>query len=100
MHWNYSLRNLLILRMRKKRDVTLPLYQHEYAALMSLLFNGGADFLRAGKAPKLYRNLLDEKYEEAAKEFLDITNKNTSGLVKRRKAENNMFKNNIYDATH
>lgn len=83
-----------------KRDVTVPLYQYEYDALVSLLFNTGADFLRAGKAPKLYRNLLNKKYLEAANEFLDITNKNTSGLVKRRKAEYDMFVNNIYDSTH
>jgi GH24 family phage-related lysozyme (muramidase)/murein DD-endopeptidase MepM/ murein hydrolase activator NlpD len=83
-----------------KRDVTVPLYQYEYDALVSLLFNCGADFLKNGKAPKLYKNLLDEKYKEAATELLDITNSGTGGLVSRRKAENNMFLNNIYDSSH
>lgn len=36
---------------------------------VDLLFNYGAYFLSAGKAPKLYRNLLDEKYEDATKEI-------------------------------
>ncbi|WP_353150188.1 PAAR-like protein [Chryseobacterium sp.] len=82
------------------RDVTVKLYQHEFDALVSLLFNCGPDFLKNNKAPKLYRNLLGEKYEDAAKEFLDITNDDTEGLVKRRKAENDMFLNNHYDSTH
>ncbi len=83
-----------------KRDVTVPLYQYEYDALVSLLFNCGADFLKNGKAPSLYRNLLNQNYNEAAEEFLDITNSGTAGLVSRRKAENNMFLNNIYDSSH
>jgi len=82
------------------RDVTVKLYQHEFDALVSLLFNCGPDFLKNNKAPKLYRNLLAEKYEDAAKEFLDITNDDTEGLVKRRKAENDMFLNNHYDSKH
>ncbi len=32
--------------------------------------------------------------------MLDITNGRASGLVKRRKAEINIFKNNVYDSTH
>ncbi|MBV8326120.1 PAAR-like protein [Chryseobacterium sp.] len=82
------------------RDVTVKLYQHEFDALVSLLFNCGPDFLKNNKAPKLYSNLLSEKYDDAAKEFLDITNNDTEGLVKRRKAENDMFLNNHYDSTH
>jgi GH24 family phage-related lysozyme (muramidase)/murein DD-endopeptidase MepM/ murein hydrolase activator NlpD len=83
-----------------KKDVTVPLYQHEYDALVSLLFNTGEFFLSSGKAPKLYRNLLNKKYNDAAIELLDITNNNTAGLVKRRQAEYNMFINNNYDANH
>lgn len=83
-----------------KRDVTVPLYQYEYDALVSLLFNCGASYLKENKAPKLYSNLLNKNYEAAANEFLDITNNNTPGLVKRRKAENNMFLNNIYNSSH
>lgn len=82
------------------RDVTVKLYQHEFDALVSLLFNCGPDFLKNRKAPKLYNNLLNEKYEDAANEFLDITNDGTGGLIKRRKAENDMFLNNNYDSTN
>jgi hypothetical protein len=35
-----------------------------------------------------------------AYEMSDVTNGGTSGLVKRRKAEINMFKNNVYDSSH
>ncbi len=81
------------------RDITVPLYQHEFDAIASLVFNGGQNFLKEGmtKAPKLRKNLMDENYEAAAVEFLDITNKGTPGLEKRRKYENNMFLNNIYE---
>ncbi|MFC3158338.1 hypothetical protein SAMN05443633_12223 [Chryseobacterium arachidis] len=57
-----------------QRDVTVKLYPKEFDALVDLLFSCGAYFLSTNKAPKLYKNLLDEKYEDAAKEFLDIEN--------------------------
>ncbi|MCX7129158.1 hypothetical protein [Aeromonas sp.] len=44
--------------------------------------------------------IADRNYEGIAKEFLDITNGGEKGLVKRRKAESNMFLNNVYDSTH
>ncbi len=75
------------------------LYQYEFDALVSLLYNAGANFLPTG-APKLYKYLNNGDYDKAASEFLDITNNNTSGLVKRRKAENQMFLNNIYNSKH
>lgn len=83
-----------------QRDVTVPLYQYEFDALVSLLFNCGQSFLKDSHAPSLYKNLLNKKYSDAAKEFLDITSGGLSGLIKRRKAENNLFLNNIYNSTH
>ncbi|PAM93837.1 hypothetical protein B4N84_16325 [Flavobacterium sp. IR1] len=83
-----------------QRDITVPLYQFEFDALVSILFNCGASFFAKGKAPQLHKHLLNKQYEKAAKEFLDITSGGIGGLVKRRKAENNMFLNNIYDSTH
>ena len=79
------------------RDVTVPLYQYEFDALVSLLFNCGPDFFKLNKAPKLYKNLLLKNYEVAASEFLDITNGGTSGLVNRRNKENKIFLHNIYE---
>jgi hypothetical protein len=52
------------------------------------------------KAPKLINYINNEKYEAAAKEFLDITNKGTEGLVKRRKAEYNLYISQTYDSKH
>ncbi|WP_369310166.1 peptidoglycan DD-metalloendopeptidase family protein [Providencia rettgeri] len=74
-----------------KRDIAVKLFQHEYDALVSLLFNCGSNFLRDGKAPKLLSSINTEDYELAAKEFLDITNNGTLGLVRRREAEKNIF---------
>lgn len=83
-----------------QRDVPVPLYQHEFDALVSFLFNCGENFFVKKKAPKLHKNLLDKEYEKAANEFLDVTSGGLGGLVKRRKAENNIFLNNIYDSKH
>lgn len=83
-----------------QRDITVPLYQYEFDALVSFLFNCGENFLVKKKAPKLHKHLLNKEYEEAATELLDVTSGGLSGLVKRRKAENNMFLNNIYDSSH
>jgi GH24 family phage-related lysozyme (muramidase) len=87
-----------------KRDITVPLYQYEYDALVSLLYNTVLNFLNVGgtggKETKIKKNINNQMYEEGANEMADVTNNNTSGLVKRRKAEINIFKNNIYDSTH
>jgi GH24 family phage-related lysozyme (muramidase) len=81
------------------RDITVPLYQHEFDALISLLFNCGPDFLKekVTKAPKLRNYLMNKNYVVAASEFLDITNGGTSGLVNRRNKENKIFLENIYE---
>ncbi|HHR6079224.1 TPA: glycoside hydrolase family protein [Providencia alcalifaciens] len=74
-----------------KRDVTVKLFQHEYDALVSLLFNCGSNFLKDGKAPKLLSSINMENYETAANELLDITNNGVPGLVRRREAERSIF---------
>lgn len=83
-----------------RRDINVDLYQYEFDALVSLLFNCGEYFFAANKAPALLRLINSEEYELAAHEFLDITNQGDTGLVRRRSAENNMFLNNIYDSSH
>jgi GH24 family phage-related lysozyme (muramidase)/plastocyanin len=83
-----------------QRDIKVDLYQYEFDALVSLLYNTGENFLFLGKAPKLLRNINNSKYEDASIEFLDITNSKTVGLVARRNAEKNIFSNNIYDSKH
>lgn len=76
--------------------VKVNLHQYEFDALVSLIFNIGS----FTPCPKLKSNLDNANYEATAEQFKDITNGNTSGLVKRRNAEIKMFKNNIYDSTH
>jgi len=79
-----------------KNSVTVNLYQYEFDALVSLLFNLGS--LR--KAPILKSKLNSGDYAGAAQEFLDITNGGTAGLVTRRRKEWDLFNNNIYDSSH
>jgi GH24 family phage-related lysozyme (muramidase)/LysM repeat protein len=80
-----------------RRCITSPLYQHEYDALCSLVFNVGNILI---KAPGLCRKINSGNYSGGAEEFLDITNHNTRGLVIRRKQENTMFLRANYDSTH
>lgn len=79
-----------------KARVQVPMFQHEYDALVSLIFNLGG----FTKCPKLLSKLNTKDYSGCCDEFADITNGGTSGLVKRRKAEMNIFRNNVYDSTH
>ena len=87
-----------------KRDIIVPLYQHEYDALVSLVFNTGPEFLNTGGKnngeTQIKKKINNKEYEAGADEMSDVTNGGTSGLVKRRKAEINIFKNNVYDSTH
>ena len=80
-----------------RKSITAPLFQHEFDALCALAFNIGN--LKV-KAPSLCKKINESKHQEAAVEFLDITNDGTSGLVKRRKQENTMFLSAKYDSTH
>lgn len=66
--------------------VNAPLSGFQFVAIVSLAYNIGVKNLTT-KCPKLMRALNCKHYEEAAKEFLDITNGGLPGLVKRREAE-------------
>jgi GH24 family phage-related lysozyme (muramidase) len=87
-----------------QRDITVNLYQHEFDALVSLVFNTGENFLSTkgvgGGDTNIKKKINAKKYSEGADEFADVTNKGTKGLVVRRQAEINMFKNNIYNSNH
>nr|WP_276534326.1 lysozyme [Enterobacter hormaechei] len=76
-----------------KASVSTDLYQYEFDALISLLFNMG----RMSKAPQLTLKLNQANYEGAANEFLDITNGGVSGLVTRRQKERDLFLTGAYD---
>jgi GH24 family phage-related lysozyme (muramidase)/murein DD-endopeptidase MepM/ murein hydrolase activator NlpD len=80
-----------------KAAIRSNLYQHEFDALVSLAFNCG-DIAKV--APSLCRKINANQHENAAAEFLDITNGGTKGLVIRRKQENLMFLTANYDSTH
>lgn len=84
-----------------QRDIRVNLYQYEFDALVSLLFNTGPEFLNVGGAnkgeTKIKKNINNKMYEEGADEFGDVTNGGTKGLVRRRNAEIKMFKTNVYE---
>ncbi|OEK09801.1 hypothetical protein A8C32_09830 [Flavivirga aquatica] len=87
-----------------QRDITVNLYQYEFDALVSLLFNTGSQFLNVGGIndgeTKIKKYINNKEYTNGANEMSDVTNGGTRGIEKRRQAEINMFKNNIYDSTH
>ena len=73
------------------RLVTVPLTQGQYDALCSFIFNLGA---RNFRNSTLLRKLNDGDYKGAANEFLRWTKaggRELPGLVKRRKAERQLF---------
>lgn len=77
-----------------RRRVKVPLYQCEFDALVSLLYNAGVDL----KAPKLFTHLENKEYQ-AAEEFKDIINRGTAsekGLRNRRLKEVDIFNNSNY----
>lgn len=77
-------------------SVQVPMFQHEYDALVSLIFNLGG----FSKCPRLLSKLNTRDYSGCCDEFADITNHGTPGLVKRRQAEMRIFRNAVYDSTH
>ncbi len=87
-----------------QNQITVNLYQYEFDALVSLTFNTGVKFLSIGGAKKgdtkIKLKINNKDYEGGADEMADVTNGGTVGLIKRRKAEINMFKTNTYDSTH
>ncbi len=79
-----------------KQSINVPLYQHEFDALVALAYNCR---LLSQEAPKLCRLLNSGDYVNAPKEMLDITKSNghvMKGLVIRRQLEYKIFTENKY----
>lgn len=89
-----------------KRLVKTPLYQNQFDALVSLIFNFGA---RRFRYTRCLRYINNRNFSLAKVEFLDI-NKMwddkakkyvvSEGLSTRREQEWEMFENGIYDSRH
>jgi len=77
-----------------KNLVAVPLYQHEFDALVCLAFNTNKLY------PVQLAKLNSRDYQGCCNEFADITNGGLPGLVKRRKHEMEMFLHNKYILTH
>jgi GH24 family phage-related lysozyme (muramidase)/murein DD-endopeptidase MepM/ murein hydrolase activator NlpD len=84
-----------------QRDINVPLHQHEFDALVSLLFNTGSEFLNTGGVgggvTKIKLNINNKLYPQGADQMEDVTNNGTAGLIRRRNAEIKMFNNNTYE---
>lgn len=76
--------------------VTVPLTQHQFDALVSIVYNwGSSNFLRSEGLEKINK----KDYDGAIQEFLEINKihgKISKGLVNRRVAEANLFNNKNY----
>lgn len=75
------------------RLVNVPVTEGQFIALTSLAFNVGTHYV-AHNCPKLMRALNVGDYRECARQFLDIVKSNgtvLNGLVRRRKAEHDLF---------
>ena len=78
-----------------RKRVKVPLFQCEFDALVSLLYNAGVDL----KVPKLFTHLENKEYQAAAEVFKDIINRGTAsekGLRNRRLKEVDIFNNSNY----
>ena len=71
--------------------ISVPLYQHEFDALVSLAFNVGHI---SKVAPKLCQKINNCNYTDASSEFLDMENQ------KRRKSEHQVFCECVHDSSH
>ncbi|MEN9866766.1 MAG: hypothetical protein RL748_2356, partial [Pseudomonadota bacterium] len=74
-----------------QRQIKVPLYQCEYDALFSLIYNCGG----IAHFPKLYTAITNAKYDECVTHFADIT-KGGKGLPERRQAEMEIFRHAVY----
>ncbi|GJH18794.1 LysM peptidoglycan-binding domain-containing protein [Caballeronia novacaledonica] len=75
---------------RLKSKISVALFQYEFDALMSLVFNlGGLE-----KTPQLCRKLNNQDYKGAVAEFLDIENRS------RRQSEHDLFTSGTYNWQH
>src|SRR5690606_10389887 len=79
-----------------KASIKVPLFQHEFDALVILAYN--CQLLKK-EAPKLCKLINNKDYTNGPKEMLDITKssgKVMAGLVLRRKLEYKIFTENKY----
>ncbi|CAL2093270.1 glycoside hydrolase family protein [Tenacibaculum sp. 190524A05c] len=83
-------KDILIREKRIKNKVKVPLYQHEFDAIVSYVYNLGI-----GEITELFKLINEKKYEEAVTE---ISSKGGEGIQKRRRREQKMFKLGVYDS--
>ncbi|BFM41716.1 hypothetical protein CFS9_03570 [Flavobacterium sp. CFS9] len=83
--------DILIFEKAVRRKIKTPLFQYEFDALVSYVYNIGQGF----EAPNLIEYLNSKNYSLAVNEI-----ETGSQNKKRRKQERDMFLKGIYDSTH
>lgn len=83
--------DILIFEKAIRNKIKMPLYQYEFDALVSYVYNIGPAF----EAPNLIRYINSKDYTSAIHE-IETGSQNT----KRRKQERDMFSKGIYDSAH
>lgn len=71
--------------------INVSVSESQFIALLSLAYNLGAQGV-VDKCPKMLRALNAKDYDEAAEEFLDVTNGGLAGLVARRRREADLMR--------
>ncbi|MEP6805384.1 MAG: peptidoglycan DD-metalloendopeptidase family protein [Flavobacterium sp.] len=84
-------KDILIFEKAVRNKIKMPLYQYEFDALVSYVYNIGQAF----KAPNLIKYINSNNYASAVSE-IETGYQN----VKRRKQERDMFSKGIYDSVH
>lgn len=88
-------KNIEGVEKQVNRKILVPLYQHEYDAVVSIAFNAGeygglndlADFVNKGNYDKVPA-------------FIETYRAKTEGKLKRRRSESSLFESGSYDASH
>jgi lysozyme len=78
------------------KKVVVPLFQYEYDALVSIVFNAG------GSEPATSLATLVNKgdYDKLPEKLASFWTKNGKTNVGRRQSESDLFKSGVYDASH
>ncbi|TDN62569.1 lysozyme [Paraburkholderia sp. BL10I2N1] len=81
---------------RLNSDIKVPLYQYEYDALVSIVYNCGA----GDGAKEIIKKINSEHYKEMPDYILHYRVGTNKGVGNRRVAESRLFKSGVYDASH
>ncbi|WP_156966157.1 lysozyme [Paraburkholderia bannensis] len=92
----FKRRDVQAAEHRLNRDVRVPLFQFEYDAAISIVFNSGAN----DGADELVKKLNVGRYDDLFSFILSYRIGSNPGLPPRRYSEARLFASGVYDASH